>query len=64
MAERANWPLPEGQVINEKRGDRVIYEKNDTAETLVVGTTNLYVDGRLRLIPVRPHPGILRCTTD
>ncbi|SPO05542.1 uncharacterized protein DNG_08229 [Cephalotrichum gorgonifer] len=50
-----NWPLPREGVIRPADGDASSLESYETAETLVVGTTHLYEDGQLRLIPM-PTP--------
>lgn len=60
MATNSRWPLQEEQdgrksapaVEVAEFDERMGY--TDKNETLVVGTTNLYVDGELRLIPVSP----------
>lgn len=56
MATNNRWPLQDEQAgpkrppaVSVAEFDDGVSEKN---ETLVVGTTNLYVDGQLRLIPV------------
>jgi hypothetical protein len=52
-----NWPFTGGVALTESAGDektptRIVYERNEKAVTLVVGTTKLYDHGKLRLIPV------------
>ncbi|KAF6803704.1 major facilitator superfamily transporter [Colletotrichum sojae] len=61
MATNSRWPLQEEQAERKSApvvevaefDERLSYA--DKSETLVVGTTNLYVDGELRLIPM-PTP--------
>jgi hypothetical protein len=48
-----SWPLESSQ-SSDSGSEKIVYEKNEKAITLVVGTTNLYEDGKLRLIPVSP----------
>ncbi|KAK2017442.1 major facilitator superfamily transporter [Colletotrichum eremochloae] len=61
MATNKRWPLQEEQAGPKRSSTVAVSEfEHDEAgltrsETLVVGTTNLYVDGKLRLIPM-PTP--------
>lgn len=50
-----NWPLGREEAAGEK-SETASLESFEREETLVVGTTNLYQDGQLRLIPVRRIP--------
>jgi hypothetical protein len=52
MDRSAKWPYPDGIPVDEKSDGRILYTKNDKAESLVVGTAKLYENGKLRLIPV------------
>ena len=54
MVRSMNWPFPEPPV-DEKVDGQIVYRKNDNAESLVVGTAQLYENGQLRLIPM-PTP--------
>ncbi|KZL63338.1 major facilitator superfamily transporter [Colletotrichum incanum] len=61
MATNNRWPLQDEQVGPKRSPTVAVSEFDDgmgeldKSETLVVGTTNLYVDGQLRLIPM-PTP--------
>ncbi|EFQ34331.1 major facilitator superfamily transporter [Colletotrichum graminicola] len=60
MATNNRWPLQEEQAGPRRVSTAAVSEFEDDedlvkSETLVVGTTNLYVDGKLRLIPM-PTP--------
>lgn len=44
--------LDEKNIMFSPRSERIVFEKNNAAVTQVVGTTNLYEDGKIRLIPV------------
>ncbi|KAK2063692.1 major facilitator superfamily transporter [Colletotrichum caudatum] len=61
MATNNRWPLQEAQAGPKRSSTTVMSEFEEDeddfkkSETLVVGTTNLYVDGKLRLIPM-PTP--------
>lgn len=58
MASNTNWPLQEEQAARKQTSTVGVSEFDDADsvleknETLVVGTTNLYENGQLRLIPV------------
>lgn len=58
MATNSSWPLQEEQAGRKRESTVGVSGLDDgmsesgKSETLVVGTTNLYVDGQLRLIPV------------
>ncbi|KAI8300365.1 hypothetical protein K4K61_009820 [Colletotrichum sp. SAR11_59] len=61
MASNTNWPLQEEQAARKQTSTVGVSEFDDADsvleknETLVVGTTNLYENGQLRLIPM-PTP--------
>lgn len=58
MATNSRWPLQDEPAGPKRLSTVVVSEfderrgKTNMGETLVVGTTNLYVNGQLRLIPV------------
>ena len=52
-----NWPLrnDDGAGARPEAADRpgrVVYERNEKAMTLIAGSSKLYEDGALRLVPV------------
>ena len=46
-----SWPLT-GEVVSGEKSETSSLESFEREETQVVGTTNLYQNGQLRLIPV------------
>jgi hypothetical protein len=53
---KPNWPFPDDRPVSQEESfDDTRYNKRREDATLVVGTTNLYRNGKLRLIPVSPH---------
>ena len=57
-----NWPLRNDDGAGSRPGSRpeqvagrpgrVVYERNEKAMTLIAGSSKLYEDGMLRLVPV------------
>lgn len=55
MAARLSgaWPMAREEAMRDEKSETASLESFEREETLVVGTTNLYQNGQLRLIPVR-----------
>lgn len=52
VRDGTSWPLARKDALSGDKGETSLLEGFESKETRVVGTTNLYQNGQLRLIPV------------